>query len=236
MCARELSFGKASSSLARCLRAGALLVAAAGFFALPTADAGTLADGDFSGWSFSGANNGSMTLEPSGGNPGVRLNATTFPGSAVSQAYAINGNFSTSAPLFGAFTLELQVLTGAGSFSGGQRIGLLVQQGSDLYLEQIGNTGTNLFTFQTLSFFGTFDASRFIHVGGSGADTPNFGGGTVTLFGFVAYENPSATGTITQYYDNFALTHPAVPEPSTWILLAGGGGLLALAGRKARRA
>ena len=201
-----------------------LLIAFSIFSAgLSVASAATLADGDFAGWSLSSTGNGSMTLEATGGNPAARLKATTFTfvGGPFVYDLAINGLFSTTAPLSGTYTLGLQILRGPGDFGAGQSIGLLVQQGSDIYLQSLGITGSGHSTFDPISFNGDFTAAAFSHLSGSGAATPSFSGGTATNFGFAAI-NGNNNQSVTEYYDNFSLTHAAVPEPSIAILLGFG--------------
>lgn len=194
--------------------------------------AGTVGDGDFVGWNLSSIGNGSMTLEAKGGNPGARLNATTLTivGGPAVYDLAINSNFSSVASLSGSYTLELQVLSGPGDFGAGQSIGLLVQQQNDLYLQVLGITGSGHTSFDPLSFTGDFTAASFSHLSGAGSAAPDFSGGTPTYFGFAAI-NSNNNQSVTEYYDNFALTHVAVPEPSVVLFL----GLSALGLSFARR-
>jgi hypothetical protein len=134
---------------------------------------------------------------------------------------AINSLFSTTSTLSGAYTLGLQIKSGPGDFGAGQSIGLLVQQGSDIYLQNINVTGSGHSTFDPISFNGTFTAASFTHLSGAGAALPNFSGGTATNFGFAAI-NASNNRSVNEYYDNFSLTHAAVPESSTSLLLGCG--------------
>lgn len=209
-----------------------LLVGAAGLFALAGAEAGTLVDGNFTGWNLSSlgataGESGSMTLEASGGNPGARLNASTltFVGGGVVYDIAINANFSTSLALSGTFTLGLQILSGPGDFGAGQGIGLVVRQGSDLYLQNLGTTGSGHSSWFDLTYMGSFTSASFSHLSGSGAAAPDFTGGVPTFFGFAAI-NGSNNQSVTEYYDNFSLTNVAVPEPSAAFLVLGASGLL----------
>jgi len=187
-----------------------------------------------SGWTFSsyGANAGtaSAVVEGSGGNPGARLNITTVTPGSPDTAFgtAILSAVSTAAPVSGgAFTLSIDVLSGAGAFGQGQAIQLLVEQGGSVYELPLGVTGFPISSFTTETFSGTFAAGAFTRVSGGGPATPTFDGATSTRFGFAAGNNMS--GTLTQYYDNFRLTIPAVvaagpaqpiPSLSTWSLLA----------------
>lgn len=223
---RENERGEVAARFAHCgsgIVTKLMVTCAIGFAALSTAGAGILTDGDFAGWSLSSINNGSMTLEATGGNPGARLNATTstFVGGPAAYDLAINASFSTTAPLSGAYTLGLQILRGPGDFGAGQSIGLLVQQGSDIYLQSLGITGSGHTTFDPISFNGDFTAASFTHLSGTGAALPNFSGTTATNFGFAAI-NANNNQSVTEYYDNFSLTHAAVPEPSISLLLACG--------------
>src|SRR5580765_7444312 len=87
-----------------------------------------------SGWTFSsfGSSGGtaSAVVEGSGGNPNARLNVTTVTGgSGTAGGTAIRSGVSTVTPLSGtSFTLQLDVLSGAGAFGQGQAIALLVEQ------------------------------------------------------------------------------------------------------------
>ena len=196
--------------------------------------AATITDGNFTNWTFSGIGAGSMAREATSGNPGARLNVTTFTNlSSFAFGLGIDLDFTTTEVLSGAFSLSLDVLSGANDFGAGQAIALLVQQGSDIYEDFLANTSFPQSTFTTLGFSGTFLPANFKHIVGSGAATPNFSGGTSTLFGFMAY-NSSNNRTLTKYYDNFALSYTsAAPEPSTWMLF--GGGVLALGFYRLRR-
>lgn len=91
-----------------------LLVVLSGGALVASAHAATIADGDFTNWSFSsfqqGTASATVTREPTGGNPGARLNITTVTNPTDSAfGTAIKNDFSTNAPLSGAFTLYLVV-------------------------------------------------------------------------------------------------------------------------------
>lgn len=183
------------------------------------AGAATISDGAFSNWSFTILGNGAMSVEPSGGNPGARLNMTTTT-SLSSTVYGLGTNldFSTAEALSGIFSLNLDVLSGLNDFGAGQSISLLVQQGSDIYLQFLGNTGAVQNTFTPMTFQGSFIAASFTHLVGAGAATPNLAGGTSTFFG-LGVINSSNNRTLTKYYDNYSLTYTSTaPEPSTMLL------------------
>lgn len=202
------------------------------------------------GWSFSsyGANAGTATatVEPSGGNPGARLNMTTVTPTPADTAFAtaVLTTSTMPAPSSGtSFTLSLDVLSGAGAFGQGQAIQLLVQQGSAVYATSLGITGFPLNPFTTLSFGGTFSAASFTLVSGAGPATPSFDGSTSTQFGFAAGNNNSAT--LTQYYDSFRLAISsgapgpaavAVPTLSPWAIAVLGGLLAGIAFLRRTRA
>ncbi|MBN2559333.1 MAG: hypothetical protein JXQ75_00180 [Phycisphaerae bacterium] len=190
-------------------------------------------DGDFSAWSFGskrfGSGTATVTRETSGGNPGARLKITTVTGDAA-YGIANKADYSTALPLADTpFELQLDVLNKDTAFGQGQRIQLLVEQASSIYAYNLDITGYPL-DWDTLSFSGTFTESSFSRWSGSGPATPDFGGGTPTLFGFAA--GNSSSGTLTQYYDNFRLEINPVPVPGAVLL-----GLLGLgaAGVKLRR-
>ncbi|GAF74015.1 unnamed protein product, partial [marine sediment metagenome] len=85
-------------------------------------------DGDFLDWSFDATGTATATVEQTGGNPDARLNVTTVSGPTV-YATAINHDVSTVAKLEGAaFTLDLDVKSGPGSFGAGQSIEILIEQ------------------------------------------------------------------------------------------------------------
>jgi hypothetical protein len=188
-----------------------------------------------SGWSFSsyafGAGSATATVEPSGGNPGARLNVTTVTPTGADTAFAtaILTTTTLPAPVSGSpFTLHIDALSGAGGFGQGQGVQLLVRQGSATYATSLGITGFPLNAFTTLTFSGTLTPGIFNLVIGSGPATPAFDGSTPTQFGFAAGNNMSAT--LTQYYDNFRLTVSAgggppvatatIPTLSQWSLAA----------------
>ena len=178
-----------------------------------------------SGWTFASYGVNAVTARAvvvgAGGTPGARLNITTASG--------------------GAFTLSLDVLSGAGGFGQGQAIQLLIEQGGSVYALGLGVTGFPIPSFTTQTFSGNFNAGSFTLVSGGGPATPAFDGVTSTRFGFAAGNNMSAT--LTQYYDNFRLTIPAsvagaarpIPTLSTWGMLALLGVLAALSMRTLRR-
>lgn len=196
-----------------------------------------------SGWTFSfvtitGVGTASIAIEPTGGNPGARANATTItPGPGdFAYATALYQASSVAAPPSGtAFVMNLDVLSGAGAFGQGQGILVLVEQGGTVYQSSVGITGFPLNSFTTQTYNGTFVAANFSKLTGPGPSTPAFDGSTATRFGFAAGNANSAT--LTQYYDNWSLTYVPVASPSTanipalsqWalVLLAS---LLALAG------
>ena len=165
-----------------------------------------------------------MTLEAINGNPGARLNVSTFTTlSSFAYGTGIDLDVTTSQALSGIFSLSLDVESGAGDFGAGQAIALLVQQGSNIYGEFLGNTGFPQASFSTLTFGGTFTSSLFTRWVGSGPALPDFTGATATMFGFSAY-NADNNRSLTKYYDNFNLTYTsATPEPSTWLLFGGTG-------------
>jgi len=212
------------------------VVIAAAAFALAGAQAHAAVVSDCcdwsSGWTFSsygfGVGTATATVEGSGGNPGARLNITTHTPGAPDTAFgtAVLDSVSTPAPTSGAaFTLTLDVLSGAGAFGQGQGIQLLVEQGGSVYAMGVGITGFPLSSFTTLNFNGNFNAGSFAKISGGGPATPSFDGSTTTSYGFAAGNNQS--GDLTQYYDNFQLTFnsgapPAsivpVPAVSPWTL------------------
>jgi hypothetical protein len=185
------------------------------------------------GWAFSsytqGTGTATATVEAAGGNPGQRLNITTVTATVSDIAFgtALLTTSGTAAPTAGtAFTLQLDVLSGAGAFGGGQEIALLVAQGGSVYAMDVGATGFPLNSFTTLVFNGNFNAGSFTRVSGGGPLNPSFDGVTTTTYGFSAGNSQSAT--LTQYYDNFQLTFTAggpaatvtpVPTLSEWAML-----------------
>ncbi len=170
------------------------------------------------GWTFSsygiGAGTATAVVEPTGGNPGARLNVTTVTPTPSDTALgtAVLTTATTVAPLPGAtFALNLDALSGAGGFGQGQAIQLLVAQGGSVYALPVGVSGFPLATFTTLTFNGTFNAGSFSKISGAGPTTPAFDGATATTYGFAAGNSMSAT--LTQYYDNFRLTIPSIGGP-----------------------
>ena len=188
-----------------------------------------------SGWVFSmveisGVGTATSTVEPTGGNPNARLNATTFTpaGTDVAFGAALYQAGSVAAPPSGtAFVMKLDVLSGPGGFGGGQAVQVLVGQGVSLYQANVGITGWPLSSFTTLTFNGTFTSGAFTKVSGPGPATPSFDGVTPTSFGF-AYGN-SLSGTLTQYYDNWNITFTAAPATVSAIPALSDGPLLLLA-------
>lgn len=171
------------------------------------------------GWTFSsfsqGTGSATAVVEGSGGNPGARLNISTVTPSVSDLGYgtAVLTTSGTPAPTAGtAFTLQLDVLSGAGAFGQGQGIDLLVAQGGSVYALALGVTGFPLSTFTTLSFNGNFNAGSFSRISGGGPSTPSFDGVTTTTYGFAAGNTNS--GTLTQYYDNFRLTISSIGPPA----------------------
>lgn len=210
------------------MRNVALLTLILAFVAMP-ARGDLISDGDFSAWDFGSTGTASVTRETSGGNPGARLNITTVSGTTV-YGLANKTDYATALPLADTpFELQLDVKSGPGAFGQGQRIQLLVGQGSGIYAYNLDVTGYPL-DWDTLSFSGTFAESSFSLWSGSGSATPDFGGGTPTLFGFAA--GNSSSGTLTQYYDNFSLQTNPVPVPGAVLLGVLG---LSAAGAKLRK-
>ena len=212
---------------------------------LPFAAQGAIVfnDGDFTNWSFgsfsSGGGSATAVVEPTGGNPGARVNVTTVTQSGFGSG--VKNDYSTTAQLEGTpVALILDVLSGPGSFGQGQAIQLLVEQGGSIYAFSLGITNVQP-SFATLTFNGTLTGAAFTRVSGAGPATPNLGGGVVTRFGFAA--GNSSSQTLTQYYDNVRLDlspvivppppAPAanIPTLSQWalILLAGLLGFVAVA-------
>lgn len=185
-------------------------------FATGAADAAVVfSEGDFSTWTLGSYNVGGGTAtaarEAAGGNPGARLNVTTVT-SGVETAFGtgFKNDYATTVALAGtAFTLTLDVLSGAGAFGQGQAIQLIVEQGGNVYASPtLGVTNVQA-AFATLSFAGSFNAASFTRVAGAGPVTPNLAGGVTTRFGFAA--GNTGSGTLTQYYDNVRLDLAAVP-------------------------
>jgi hypothetical protein len=199
-----------------------------------------IADGDFTGWNYGAIGGSVVTQESSAGNPGARLNFTNSP-TLNNQAIgtAIKTDFSTTSTISGlAFSLQLDVLDGAGGFGQGQGISLLVEQSSNIYRAYLDITDWPHTTWDTLTFNGTFTESSFGLLSGSGPDNIDFSGGVDTSFGFAASNSTNGNGyTLTQYYDNFRLeftpADSAVPEPS--IIALFGLGLVGLGFARRRR-
>jgi hypothetical protein len=231
-------------------RLAAIVTTIAAAFGLHVADATTISDpSDWaSGWVYStvevaGAGTANFTVEPTGGNPGARLNSTTVTPTGADTAFgaALYQAVSVAAPASGTpFVMKLDVLSGPGDFGQGQAIQVLVGQGGSLYQTGVGITGFPLTPFTTLTFTGTFTAAGFTKISGSGPVTPVFDGVTSTTFGFAVGNNMS--GTLTQYYDNWNITIapsaassaapvPAISKGSLLLL----GMLIALAGIAVRR-
>ncbi len=210
-----------------------------------SANAGMIIDGDFSSWSLgsAGFNGGTATAtrESSGGTPGARLNITTFTEvnsspAEVGYGLAIKDDYVTTDALAdSSFTLSLDVLSGEGAFGQGQGISLLVEQAGAIYGANLGITGYPL-NWGALSFNGTFNASSFTLLSGTGSG-PDFHGGVATKFGFSARNSRSRKEGLTQYYDNFHLQSSAfnaVPEPGAIAIwgFAGAVGLVIARRRK----
>jgi hypothetical protein len=165
-----------------------------------------------SGWVYStvevaGAGTATFTVEPTGGNPGARLNSTTVTPTAADTAFgaALYEAVSVPAPASGtSFVMNLDVLSGPGGFGQGQAVQVLVGQGGSLYQTSVGITGWPIPSFTTLAFTGTFTAGAFTKIAGAGPANPSFDGTTPTSFGFAVGNNMSAT--LTQYYDNWNIT------------------------------
>lgn len=197
-----------------------------------TAAADTVSNGDFTHWTFDSTGTATASREATGGNPDGRLNVTTISGPLV-YGTAIFTSTATLNVLQGeSFDFSVDVLAGPGSYGAGQAIQLLVEQNGAIYGNFLDTTGSHA-TWNTFSASGTFDQSAFSRLIGAGPITPDFSGGTLTRFGFAAGNESS--GTLTQYYDNFSLTSPAiapVPEPETYALLLAGLGLVGFAARR----
>jgi hypothetical protein len=173
-----------------------------------SAHAATIVDTDFSAWSFDSTGTATVSREASDGNPGARLNITTVSGVTV-YGTAIKTDFSTDQILQGTpFELARDVLSGPGSIHEGQRIHLLVEQNSNIYASNLDITGYP-HNWDTLTFTGSFIDSNFSLLIGSGPATPDFSGGTETLFGFSG--SNTISGTLTQYYDNYNLHIVPIP-------------------------
>ena len=169
-----------------------------------------LIDGDFNDWTFSTTGTAAVTREIAGGNPTARLNVTTISGPTV-WGTAIKNDFTTQVPLAGEnFTLQLDVLSGPGSYGQGQGILLLVEQNANIYASSLGITGFPRNFSVPMSFHGSFLPNSFGLLLGSGAQRPDFSGGTSTRFGFAA--SNTISGRLTQFYDNFRLNLPDVVE------------------------
>ncbi len=177
-----------------------------------------LSDGDFSGWTYGSFGTATPTVLATGGNPGARLQVTTVSGSG-SGVLATYLGFSTDAALEGSsFAWSLDVLKGAGSFGQGQAIGLVIQQGSSIFIDHLYNTGVKS-SWTTQTFEGAVNAANFVRVAGTGS--LDLSGGVTTQFGFSA--SNSNSGTLTQYYDNWTFQLGAVPAPGALALLAAAG-------------
>lgn len=183
--------------------------------AAASAAALVVTDGDFSTWVFGsfGTGTASATRETSGGNPGARINVTTSTSSTTAFGTALKTDFQTTAPLEGlAFTLSLDVLSGAGAFGQGQAIQLLVEQGGTIYTQSLNITNVQA-SFTTLQFPGVLNSGSFARQIGAGPATPVFNGTVATRFGFAA--GNSLSPPLTQYYDNFNLDIAGLtPTPS----------------------
>ena len=122
----------------------------------------------------------------------------------------VDQGVTVAAPLSAtSFTMQLDVLSGAGDFGQGQGVQALVSQGGSLYQTSLGITGFPFNSFTTLTFSGTFTSAAFTKISGAGPATPSFDGVTPTNFGFAVGNNMSAT--LTQYYDNWNISFSAPP-------------------------
>lgn len=197
-----------------------------------SAAANTIADGDFTNWAFDTTGTATVSREATGGNPDGHLNVTTLSGSLVYGTAIFTSTATLNALQGESFGFSVDVLAGPGSYGAGQAIQLLVEQNGAIYGNFLDTTGSHA-TWNTFSASGTFDQSAFSRLIGAGPVNPDFSGGTLTRFGFAAGNESS--GTLTQYYDNFSLTSPAiapVPEPETYALLLAGLGLVGFAARR----
>ncbi|MFM1831545.1 MAG: hypothetical protein RLZZ558_1885 [Planctomycetota bacterium] len=185
-----------------------------------------LTDGDFGTATLGNYGTTTTSRLANGGDPDARIQVTTVSGTGtgglIINAAAVTG------PLEGAsFNFGLSVLKGAGSFGEGQSIGLVIKQGSTIWLQNLYVTGVRSnWTSQTFS--GTLLSTNFTRVSGSSTGGPILDGSVTTYFGFSA--SNSNSGTLTQYYDNWTLgiDTTAVPAPAAF-------GLLAMCGLAARR-
>lgn len=198
-----------------------------------SAAADTVSDGDFTHWTFDATGTATASREATGGNPDGRLNVTTISGSLVYGTAILTSTATLNALQGAAFDFSVDVLAGTGSYGAGQAIQLLVEQNGTVYGTFLGTTGSHA-TWKTFSSSkGTFEQTAFSRLIGAGPVNPDFSGGALTRFGFAAGNESS--GTLTQYYDNFSLTSPAiapVPEPETYALLLAGLGLVGFAARR----
>src|SRR5271166_4924605 len=129
-----------------------------------------------SGWVYStvevaGAGTASFTVEPTGGNPGARLNSTTVTPTGADTAFsaAVYQAVTVAAPQSGTpFVMRVDVLSGPGDFGQGQGVQGLVSQGGSVYQTSFGITGFPFNTWTTLSYSGTFTAAAFTKVSGPG--------------------------------------------------------------------
>ncbi len=178
----------------------------------------SVSDGNFVNWIFGNLGTTTATLESSGGNPGACFGITTDSGQQT-FGWGIKADYSDSEPLQGAqLRLTIDIMAGPGDHDMGQAEMLMVQQGSDVYGLTLGSSYVPN-GWQTYVLPVTMDAANFEHLAGSGASTPNLGGGVSTEFGYGAWNyNSNLNGqTLTQYYDNFSLV--SLPEPSSLALL-----------------
>lgn len=124
----------------------------------------------------------------------------------------------------GTFDFAIEFLTGPGAFGQGNRVNLLAEQGSTIYIRSLPEVYTFVsVTWAPVAFPGSLNASGFTRLLGAGPNAPDFSGAMATRFGFAG--SNVVSGTLTNYYDNFSLTitpTASVPEPSTRALLGTG--------------
>ena len=177
-----------------------------------------LTDGDFSAATLSNFGTTTTSLLATGGNPGARIQVTTVSGSSTG-GLVINGTAVTGLLEGASFEFGLSVLKGSGSFGQGQAVGLVIKQGSTVWVSFLYNTGVrSSWTAQTAS--GTLRAADFNRVAGSATGGPVLNGSVTSYFGF--YASNANSGTLTQYYDNWSLNidTSTVPGPGALALLA----------------
>ena len=193
----------------------------------------TFSDGDFAEWSFGelSSSNSSATasVAETSGNPLPSITVTTRTGS-IAWGWAINEaavwNPSIHGPI-STISLDIDVksITGWGQ---GQALRLVVEQEGRLYFGPdpgvSHNTGSSS-TWHTVSG-GPLLAEDFVHMTGPWSwdpgENPDFSSGGAPLqFGFAA--GNANSGTYTQLYDNWSMSLDVIPEPSTTMMMLGGG-------------